>query len=463
MLPKVAIVGRPNVGKSSLLNMLANRRVAIVEPTAGVTRDRLAVDVDLPDGPDGEPREVEMIDTGGYGVYAADESLHVLTEEIEHQIGTAIDEAQLILFVIDAQAGLSTLDEQVARLLRQRAANRVPILLVANKADNDALDLEAAEAIRLGFGEPIPTSTTAKRGKWALLEAIAEHIDWSLEPPEPDASEMLLAIVGKRNAGKSTFVNALAGAERVIASELPGTTRDAIDVKFRFDDRRFTAIDTAGVRKRKSLEGDIEYYSMHRTLRSVRRADVVILLIDATTEISQVDKKLAGHVLKHHKPCVIALNKWDLVENRLEPEAYLEYVKEQLRGLDFAPMVFVSAKRDDHVREAVQTALELNKQAEMRVSTGELNQVIREILTQRGPSSKLGTRAKVFFVTQVATHPPTIVLFVNDPDLFSPNYQRYMMNALRDRLPYPEVPIKLVIRRRERRPGRHDEAPVIEA
>ena len=451
VLPKVAIVGRPNVGKSSLLNMLAGRKISIVEATPGVTRDRVSTELELPpESKGGKPRWCEVIDTGGYGVYADHDEYNILTDDIERQIGAALDEAQLIVFVVDAHTGVTPLDEQIAQLLRRRVRHRVPVILTANKVDDEKYEADALDATRLGLGEPVCVSAETKRGKWDFVDAIASGIDWEADLPEPQPSEMDVAIVGKRNAGKSTFVNALAGSERVIASELEGTTRDAVDVRFEYKGRVFTAIDTAGVRKRKSVQDDIEYYSIHRTLRSIRRADVVLLLVDATTEISQVDKKLSFEMQKHYKPCVIVINKWDLVQDKLEPEAYLDYVTEQLRGLDYAPMVFASAKHNDHVHEAIGLAIKLHEQASTRVGTGVLNQCVKEILEQRGPSSRLGTRAKVFYVTQPAVNPPTIVVFVNDPDQFTPGYQRYMLNGFRARLPYEEVPIKLVIRGRDR-------------
>lgn len=463
-LPKVAIVGRPNVGKSSLLNMLAGRKVSIVDPTAGVTRDRVTTEVDLPpEAQGGPPRWCEIIDTGGYGVYSGDAEYHVLTDDVEHQIAAALDEAQLIVFVIDAQAGITPLDEQVAQLLRRRVGNRVPVLLVANKVDHEKYEADALEATRLGFGEAVSVSATTKRGKWDFIESMAERVDWSVERKPPADSEMLIAIVGKRNAGKSTFVNALAKAERVIASELAGTTRDSVDVKFTLNGRTFTAIDTAGLRKRKSIADDVEYYSTHRTLRSIRRADVVVMMVDATAEISQVDKKLSGEVLEHHKPCVLVINKWDLVEDRAKTDDFITYLTSELRGLDFCPLVFASALHDDHVTEAIEQAIELYEQADTRVGTGQLNSAVKRILEKRGPSSKLGKRVKIYYVTQPATHPPTVVLFVNDADLFTPQYQRYMVNNFRELLPWKEVPIKLAIRSRQRRGHDPSDEPVFEA
>ncbi len=463
MLPKVAIVGRPNVGKSSLLNMLARRRISIVEPTPGVTRDRIGVVLELPPQSKGKaPRACEVFDTGGFGVYSEDETYHVLTEDIEAQINAAVAEAQLVLFVVDAQTGITELDERVAKLLRRTAAGRVPVRLVANKVDNDQLERDAMEAVKLGFGEPAIISATTKRNSWGFLDAIADAIDWDADLTPPAASELKLAIVGKRNAGKSTLVNALAGATRVIASELPGTTRDSVDVRFEIGGRAFTAIDTAGLRKRKSMENDVEVYSAHRTLRSIRRADVVVLLIDCTGPISQVDKKLSQEILEHHKPTIIALNKWDLVADEVALEDFKDYVAENLRGLRFAPMINMSALKAEHVKEVVQLALELHDQASQRVGTGELNAVLKRIMEQRGPSSKLGKRAKIYYAVQPEANPPTIVLFVNDPDLFPDQYQRYMINCFRESLPFKDVPIKLAIRGRKRRDMDKHEQPIAE-
>lgn len=452
MLPKVAIIGRPNVGKSSLLNSLANRRVSIVDPTAGVTRDRVSHVVELPPAEiGGNPRHCELIDTGGYGIYTGDEDLSVLTSGVEGQIIQAMDEAQIILFVIDAQIGITALDQEVARLLRQNMTRKDKVVLVANKVDHEKYAADAMEGMKLGFGEPILFSATTGLNKLGLQRMLSDRLDFTADSPPPPEPEMMLAIVGQRNAGKSTLVNALAGVERVIVSEMAGTTRDSIDVRFDMEGKSFVAIDTAGVRKRKSMADDVEYYSYHRALRAIRRADVVMLLIDATKDVSKVDKKLSLEIQEHHKPCVIVVNKWDLVQHKLKSGDYLDYLADALRGLTYSPIVFISAKDNDHVRQTVETALSLHKQAGQRISTGKLNTLLKEILDQRGPSSKLGSRAKVYYTTMAAVRPPTIVMFVNHPDMFDQQYQRYMINEMRKRTPYPEVPIKLIIRERPRR------------
>ena len=444
-VPKVVIIGRPNVGKSSLLNMLAGRRVSIVDAMPGVTRDRVSALIDLP-APDasGPRRPIELVDTGGHGI----EDTQALTADVERQIAIGVGESDLLLFVVDAQAGLIGLDRQVSDLLRRHAPG-VPVLLVANKVDGPSHAAHAAEAHALGWGEPICVSATSGHQKARLLEAIARHLRTDAgDAATAEEPGVLLAIVGKRNAGKSTLVNALVGSERVIVSAIEGTTRDSVDVRFELDGQVFTAIDTAGARKRKSIREDIEFFSHHRALRSIRRADVVLLLVDATVPVSQVDSQLAQEVLRHHKPVVIVVNKWDLAEEDGTQDAFVDYLDKGLRGLAFAPIAFVSAIRAEGLRDIAAMALNLDRQAGHRVSTGKLNRIVERILAERTPVSRVGKRPKVYYVTQLGIKPPTIGLFVNNPDLFDVNYERFLINRLRDELPFSEVPIRLLIRPR---------------
>ena len=262
---------------------------------------------------------------------------------------------------------------------------------------------------------------------------------------------MKLAIIGKRNAGKSSLTNALAGENRVIVSEIAGTTRDSIDVQFEIDGRSFTAIDTAGVRKQKSFADDIEYYAYRRMIQSIRRADVTLLLIDGTDRVSQVDKKLAMELQRQFKPTVIVVNKWDLVDESVTPEDYLDYLTKELRGLDFAPIVFVSALESKGINDAVTMAFNLKSQSEHRETTGKLNTVLKTILKDRGPSSRLGTVAKLLYVSQISVKPPTIAMVVNEPKMFEGQYERYLMNRLREELPYSEIPIRLIFTKRKRK------------
>ncbi|MEM6459067.1 MAG: ribosome biogenesis GTPase Der [Planctomycetota bacterium] len=466
-LPKIVIVGRPNVGKSSLLNRLAGRRVSIVDPTAGVTRDRVGTPISLPASPGApasEDRPAELIDTGGYGI----EDSQNLTAEVERQIAEGLAEADLVLFVVDAQAGVVPLDRTVARVLRGGGAQAKPTLLVANKVDAENLESAVYEFMSLGFGEPVAVSAETKYRLSHLIQAIRDRLPESAGPGDTVDPGVRLALVGKRNAGKSTLVNALAGGRRVIVSERAGTTRDSVDVRMELETaagpRVVTCIDTAGVRKTKSLDGDIEFYAQHRSLRSVRRADVCLLLIDAAVPVSQVDHQLVGEINKHHRPTVIVVNKWDLAEAEHTRESYAEYLDQTLKGLSFAPIVFVSAQREEGMREVVAMALNLHDQATHRVSTSKLNQFIELVTAERGPAASKGGKApKVYYATQLSADPPTVALFVNAPELFDANYQRFLLNRMRDELPFAEVPIRLLVRKRpradaERRATRHDAA-----
>ena len=451
-LPKIVVVGRPNVGKSSLLNMLAGRRISIVDPTAGVTRDRVSAVIEIPAAnPKEEPHYAEVVDTGGYGI----EDTQNLTADVERQIEVGIADAELVLFLVDAQQGLVPLDYTVAEVLRSANLNK-PVLLIANKVDGEKHEAGAYEAAGLGFGDPLMLSALNGNNRWEIYEKIREKIDFERlrsmgEADNPPEEGIKIALVGKRNAGKSTFVNALCGDERVIVSDELGTTRDSVDVRFSVGEQAYTAIDTAGLRKRKSLQDDIEYYSYHRAMRSVRRADVCLFLIDAAVPISQVDKQLAAEIVKHYRPTVIVINKWDLAEKQYTQEEYVEYMDKALGNLNFAPIVFTTANKNEGIKDALKLVRALYTQANYRMPTSELNSFIMELMQLRGPSGgKAGKRAKIYYATQVDVDPPSIVLNVNHPEIFDNNYQRYLMNRLRNMVPFPEVPIRLMIRGKEK-------------
>lgn len=513
--------------------MIARERVAIVDDTPGVTRDRLSIVVDLDPTARGEPvRTIEVTDTGGYGVYVAEgrrfnevgADLASLTKDIEFQIAEAVRSADLVLFVIDAQAGVTPQDEALATMLRERVigesrkggAERLlekppEVRVVANKIDGSQWEAHGYEAASLGFGTPMLVSAKVKYMRRQFLDDLydavaelgiedgigevpgdedpyergrrsrAEHdysgigeggegvsgegedddglgpVDRRGEAWRTRVGGPRIAIIGKRNAGKSSLVNTLAGEPRVIVSEIAGTTRDAVDVRFTVDGREFTAIDTAGLRRKKSFADRVEWYAFDRVQRAIKRADVVLLLIDATERLSQVDEQLAALVQESYKPVVLVVNKWDLVEGRktpkgeeVSPEDFAEYVHKELKGLSFAPVSVISASSGTNVSDTVKLALELVEQASERVSTGVLNRLVRGILDARGPTSKLGTFTKVYFVSQIRTNPPTILLVVNRPELFTANYQRFLMNRFREELPFGEVPIRLIVRARKR-------------
>jgi GTP-binding protein len=476
-IPRVAIVGRPNVGKSSLLNMIAGAKVSIVDPTPGTTRDRVSVilDLDPPLRDGGAIKPVEIIDTGGYGAYEAPGEryneigvdLAPLRAQIESQIALAVSSADLILFCIDAQAGITPLDEEVARLLREgklpggkRGAKLPPIQIIATKVDGPKWEAHGLEIAALGLGEPWLVSSTSNYMRRDLLDGLYERLPAPAKDEPAPHADLRVAIIGKRNAGKSSFVNALAGEQRVIVSEIAGTTRDAIDVHVTLDARSVLLIDTAGLRRKKSFANQIEWWAFDRAKRSIDRADVVLLLIDATEPTSQVDEQLAMLCQKTYKPVVLVVNKWDLAEGGANekgepatPQAYEEYLRRELKGLAYAPIVFTSAETGLNLRAAIDLAFELHEQASQRVGTGKLNRLVREILERHNPPSKLGTFAKVFYVSQVRADPPTIVLVVNKPELFTPNYQKFLINRFREELPFGEVPIRLLVRGRKPQKG----------
>ena len=442
-LPVVAIVGRPNVGKSSLLNCLTGKRIAIVDATAGVTRDRISAPWALSEA-DEAGRYVELVDTGGIGIEDADN----LTEHVESQIDYAIDAAALIIFLVDARQGATPLDREAARRLRRQGR---PVILAANKVDGPNLPAEVGELHSLGFGEPVCISATHVLGTDDLRQAVRRRIGGagSNEPVEPI---MKLAVVGKRNAGKSTFINALAGQPRVIVSETPGTTRDSVDVRVELAGRPFVLIDTAGVRKKRKLADDVEYYSRHRALRSIRRADVVALMIDASVPVSQVDKALAEEIAEQFKPVLFLVNKWDLARDVADGDDYAEYITKMFPSLSYAPISLASATEGTNLPQTIRLAEQLFTQSRRRVQTSQLNVAIAEILKLRGPSHKAGTRPpKILYASQVSTAPPTIVFFVNDVRSFDTGYQRFLLNQMRERLDFAEVPVRLIFRQRRQK------------
>jgi GTPase len=434
-LPIVAIVGRPNVGKSSLFNWLAGRRISIVDPTAGVTRDRISTVVEA------GGRFFELIDTGGMGIVDADN----LTAHVERQIQVAIDSADVVIFLVDVREGIVPLDQEVADRLR---VVRKPVVLVANKADTATFAQQAGEFYQLGYGPPLAVSADQKLGRTELLEAILAKLPPDTGEPPPGEVALKLAIVGRRNVGKSTFINSLAEAERVIVSEVPGTTRDSIDVRFERDGKTFIAIDTAGVRKKTTLASDIEFYSMHRAERSIRRADVVMLFFDARHRIGRVDKQLAEYVLENHKPVIFVVNKWDLAKASMVTEKMANYVRAMFPMLDYVPIAFITATKGKNVLRLLHLAMQLHKQAGVRVSTGDLNRAIRAAVDANPPPLKNNRQPKIFYATQIGVHPPTIVLFTNGPELFDETYVRYLTKSLRDGFPFSEVAIKVLLRAR---------------
>jgi GTP-binding protein len=435
---QVAIVGRPNVGKSSLFNWLAGRRLAIVDPTPGVTRDRLAAPVDV------DERWFELIDTGGMGMQDKDN----LTAQVEAQIGRAIDQAAVIIFLVDVRTGPVPLDELVAERLR---GAQKPVLLVANKCDYEDLQDQVGEFYKLGFGDVLCVSAQQRLGKEELLALILRHLPADAPSEAPKLDEALkIAIVGRRNTGKSTFINCLAQGERTIVSEVEGTTRDSVDVHFQKNGKTLIAIDTAGVRYKGKVKSDLEFYSIHRAERTIRRADVVLHFFDAAKKVSLVDKQLAGYILENYKPAIFVVNKWDLLKGKIVTGEFGDYLRRVFPSLDFVPIAFVTAKDGKNVQQVIDLAQNLHKQVNVRVGTPVLNRIIRQALLEQSPPVRQNRQGRVYFAAQVAVAPPTIVLFTNGPELFDNTYLRYLLKALRDRGPYGDVPIKLYLRNKRR-------------
>lgn len=443
-VPQVVIVGRPNVGKSSLLNWLAGRRVAIVDDKPGMTRDRITYLMCH------EERFFELVDTGGIGFSDTDN----LTQHIDDQIDLAIDSADLILLVVDTRDGILPLDQEVAHRLRHVKA---PVKLVANKSDNDKLDSHADEFYRIGRGTPMRVSTRQNRNRAVLLNQIIASL--SAVPEDDDGQqeiEMKVAIVGRRNVGKSTFVNTLVRAERMIVSEIPGTTRDSVDVRFELDEKAFIAIDTAGLRRSQSRKNDIDFLGTHRAQRSIRRADVVFLFLDAGERISKVDKQLADYICQQYKPCILVVNKWDKLVGSMPTEKWVNYLYDNFRTMRYAPIAFITGETGKNVKALLNHGQMLFKQSCARVPTGQLNRMVRDAIQRNPPPIHRNRRPKIYYATQVGMQPPTIVLFCNNPKAISKPYQRYLLNAFRDELSFEEVPIKLYLRKREKSDVRDD-------
>ncbi len=434
-LPQVVIVGRPNVGKSSLFNWLARRRLAIVDDMSGVTRDRMSHLMEY------EGRFFELVDTGGMGVEDTDN----LTRQIEEQITTAVDSADVILFVVDTKEGPAPLDAEVAKRLRYVDK---PIICVANKTDSENLEPQAQEFHRLGRGKLICCSTKADRNRHVLADMILERLPPPLDDQTVDEPAMKAAIVGRRNVGKSTFVNMLAQSERMIVSEVPGTTRDSVDVHFELDGKAFTAIDTPGLRRTKSVRSNIDFYGTHRAKRSIRRADVVLLFFDASQRISKVDKQLCGYVAEQYKPCIFVVNKWDLYRKQMPTERWVTYLRDTFQTMWHVPIAFVTATTGKNAKTLINHAQMLFKQSLSRISTGQLNRLMRNALAHHPPPLVHNRRPKIYYATQIGVQPPTIVLVCNDPKSFANSYRRYLLGVLRDQLSFGEVPIKMYLKRR---------------
>ncbi|MCS7285877.1 MAG: ribosome biogenesis GTPase Der [Anaerolineae bacterium] len=440
--PIVAIVGRPNVGKSTLFNRLTGRKIAIVEDIPGTTRDRLYADAEW----NGVP--FTLVDTGGFEITREREPLAVASAHyvdlIRAQAQKAIEEADLILMVVDVLDGPTAADKDVADILRR---SRKPVLLVVNKVDNEKRQEAVAEFYELGLGDPIPVSAIHGLGIGQLMDEVVKLLPRTEVEPEPEAVK--IAIVGRPNVGKSSILNRLLGEERVIVSEIPGTTRDAIDTYFEWEGHPIILIDTAGIRRKGKIEPGLERYSVLRALRAISRSDVSLLILDGAEGVTSQDAHIAGYILEEAKSVIVIVNKWDLVPKR--PGIKVEYekaVRAALRFLDYVPILFVSAKTGEGINQIIPLALRVQEERLVRISTGKLNRIIQEAVRTHTPPSKAGKSLKIYYATQASTAPPTFVFFVNDPELVHFSYERYLENSIRKHYPFVGTPLKLIFRRR---------------
>lgn len=431
--PLVAVVGRPNVGKSTLFNKLVGKRVSIVEDVEGVTRDRLYCDTDWCG------KAFTLIDTGGLDVRSDDEML----SHIREQAKVAVDIADCILFVVDGRSGVTSNDREVASFLRRSGK---PIVLAVNKLDNNEVD-KTYDFYELGIGEPFAVSAVQGKGLGDLLDAVTEHLPEFDGEGEDDVLD--IAIVGKPNAGKSSLTNKILGYDRVIVSNIAGTTRDAIDTPFERDGVRYNLIDTAGIRKKSSVDRGVEQYSVLRALAAVRRADVVFVVIDSADGVTEQDVKICGYVHEQGKPSVIVMNKWDAVEKDTHTSAIMtKQLAAQLKFMDYFVAVYVSAMTGQRVEKLLAEARNVYEQASRRVTTSVLNDVVRDAILAVEPPSDNGRRLKVLYATQSDVCPPTFVFFVNDEKLVHFSYRRYLENSLRKAFEFRGTPIRLVFRNR---------------
>ncbi|EMS69730.1 ribosome biogenesis GTPase Der [Ruminiclostridium cellobioparum] len=436
--PVVAVVGRPNVGKSTFFNYLAGSRISIVEDTPGVTRDRIYTEIEW------RSKKFTLIDTGGIEPYSED----IIMQQMKRQAEIAIETADVIIFMVDAKDGMTATDKEVATLLRK---SQKPVVLTVNKVDRVGdPPPEIYEFYNLGMGDMVVISSVHGLGMGDLLDAVFEHFPEDIDNEE-DEDVIKVAVVGKPNAGKSSLINSILGEERVIVSSIPGTTRDAIDTHVENDGQKFTFIDTAGIRKRAKINESIEKYSTIRSWTAIERADVCLIMIDAEDGVTEQDTKIAGYAHQQGKASIIVINKWDLIEKQTGTlEEYRKQVHEKLGFMTYAPVLFISAKTGQRINKIYELIKYVADQAAFRISTGMLNDLVNEATAMVQPPSDKGKRLKIYYMTQAGIKPPAFVVFVNDLELFHYSYERYLENQLRKNFGFEGTPIKFIHRQRNK-------------
>jgi len=431
--PIVAIVGRPNVGKSTLFNRLVGKPVAIIEDLPGTTRDRLYADIAWRDS------SLTLIDTGGLFPTPPSD----LAQRIKEQVEIAIAEADAIIFLVDVVDGVTHMDKEIAEFLRR---SQKPVMLAANKADNERRRYEALQFHELALGDPLPISAYHDIGVDQLLDGVVNLLPYF--PPEEELEMMKVAIVGRPNVGKSTLLNAILGQERAIVTETPGTTRDAIDTIFEYNGQRMLLIDTGGIRRRGRIGGGIERYSVARALRAISRADVALLITDAAEAITDQDTHIAGYILQAYKGMVLVVNKWDLVEETADRGQWTREIRRRLKFMPYAPILYTSARFGKGIADVLHAARGIFEERNKRLPTTVVNSVVREALASHAPPSLGGKRLKMLYATQAEINPPTFVFFVNDIGLAHFSYQRYLENRLRRAFGFKGTPLRLIFKSR---------------
>ena len=435
--PVVAIVGRPNVGKSTLFNVLAGERISIVKDTPGVTRDRIYADVSWLD------KSFTLIDTGGI----EPESKDIILSQMREQAQIAIDTADVILFITDVRQGLVDADEKVANMLRR---SKKPVILVVNKVDDFKKYMaDVYEFYNLGIGEPVPVSAASMLGIGDMLDEVVKHFpEEKLTEEEDDRPR--IAVIGKPNVGKSSLIDKLTGEKRAIVSDIAGTTRDAIDSVVKYNGREYIFIDTAGLRRKSKVKEELERYSIIRAVTAVERADVVIIVIDATEGVTEQDAKIAGIAHDRGKGIIIAVNKWDAIEkNDKTVKEHTDRIRQVLSFMPYAEILFISAETGQRLHKLYEMIDMVMENNSLRVATGVLNEIVTEAVAMQQPPSDKGKRLKIFYITQVAVKPPTFVIFVNDKQLMHFSYTRYLENRIRDSFGFKGTSLRFIIRERK--------------
>ncbi len=435
----VSIVGRPNVGKSTLFNRLCRQRNAIVDFEAGVTRDRKYEDVEW------NGKVFKLVDTGGI-VFDTNEPIDKM---IKHQALLAIDESDLIIFLVDAMTGTTDIDKEIAKIL---FPHRDKVMLVANKSDSEKLEWEVYDFLQLGFGDAFPISASHGRNTGNFLDELlkllpeTQNIEDNVKP-----QYTRIAVVGKPNVGKSSIVNRMLGSDQQIVTDVPGTTRDAIDTVFRYHGKDYILIDTAGLRRKTKVTYGVEYFSVMRTIDAVDRSDIVVLVVAADEPISQQDVKIASYAKRKMKEIMVVFNKWDLIEKDTHStKKFLEDLHEQMPFLQFAPVQFLSAKTGQRINRIMEQIVKIEEESEKRITTSEMNKFMEQVIERRPPTHPSGKHVKIYYITQAAVKPPTFIFFCNQPALITENYRRYIHNQLREVFAFEGVSIKLIFKGRKK-------------